>query len=100
MSDVDSTLSERGARYGNYSDVASTTQQLMSIVECGVKTRWKGANKLMDEYFHEVAGPGFKIVKQPYIVTCFSAFKNVACQREFKAVQISLTGNGLGVINQ
>ena len=35
MSDVDSTLNERGARYGNYSDVASTTQQLMSIVECG-----------------------------------------------------------------
>ena len=35
MSDVDSTLNERGARYGNYSDVASTTQQLMSIVESG-----------------------------------------------------------------
>lgn len=35
MSDVDSTLNERGARYGNYSDVASTTQQLMAIVECG-----------------------------------------------------------------
>jgi hypothetical protein len=35
MSDIDSTLNERGARYGNYSDVASTTQQLMSIVECG-----------------------------------------------------------------
>ena len=35
MNDVDSTLNERGARYGNYSDVASTTQQLMSIVECG-----------------------------------------------------------------
>ena len=35
MSDVDSTLNERGARYGNYSDVASTTQQLMSTVECG-----------------------------------------------------------------
>ena len=35
MSDVDSTLNERGARYGNYSDVAGTTQQLMSIVECG-----------------------------------------------------------------
>lgn len=63
----------------------------------GIKTRWEGANKLMDAYFHETAGPGFKIVKQPYIVTCFSAFKNMACQREFKAVQISLTGNGLGV---
>ena len=35
MSDVDSTLNERSARYGNYSDVASTTQQLMAIVECG-----------------------------------------------------------------
>ena len=35
MGDVDSTLNERGARYGNYSDVASTTQQLMAIVECG-----------------------------------------------------------------
>lgn len=67
------------------------------VMDKGIKTRWEGVNKLMDEYFHEVAGPGFKIVKQPYIVTCFSAFKNVACQREFKAVQISLTGNGLGV---
>ena len=35
MSDVDSTLNKRGERYGNYSDVASTTQQLMAIVECG-----------------------------------------------------------------
>ena len=35
MSDVDSTLIERGERYGNYSDVAGTTQQLMAIVECG-----------------------------------------------------------------
>ena len=35
MSEIDSTLNERGARYGNYSDVAGTTQQLMSIVECG-----------------------------------------------------------------
>lgn len=35
MSGIDSTLNERGARYGNYSDVAGTTQQLMSIVECG-----------------------------------------------------------------
>lgn len=32
---IDSTLNERGARYGNYSDVAGTTQQLMAIVECG-----------------------------------------------------------------
>ena len=35
MSEINNTLNERGARYGNYSDVASTTQQLMSIVECG-----------------------------------------------------------------
>ena len=35
MSDVDSTLNERGERYGNYSDVANTTQQLVSIVESG-----------------------------------------------------------------
>ena len=35
MSEIDNTLNERGARYGNYSDVASTTQQLMAIVECG-----------------------------------------------------------------
>ena len=35
MSEIDNTLNERGERYGNYSDVASTTQQLMSIVECG-----------------------------------------------------------------
>ena len=35
MSEIDSTLNERGARYGNYSDVAGTTQQLMAIVECG-----------------------------------------------------------------
>ena len=31
MNDVDSTLNERGARYGNYSDVAGTTQQLMAF---------------------------------------------------------------------
>ena len=35
MNEIDNTLNERGARYGNYSDVAGTTQQLMSIVECG-----------------------------------------------------------------
>lgn len=35
MNEIDSTLNERGARYGNYSDVAGATQQLMSIVECG-----------------------------------------------------------------
>ena len=35
MSEIDNTLNERSARYGNYSDVASTTQQPMSIVECG-----------------------------------------------------------------
>ena len=35
MNEIDSTLNERGERYGNYSDVAGTTQHLMSIVECG-----------------------------------------------------------------
>ena len=35
MNEIDSTLNERGERYGNYSDVAGTTQQLMAIVECG-----------------------------------------------------------------
>ena len=35
MNEIDSTLRERGERYGNYSDVAGTTQQLMAIVECG-----------------------------------------------------------------
>ena len=35
MSEINNTLNERGARYGNYSDVAGTTQQLMSIVESG-----------------------------------------------------------------
>ena len=67
------------------------------IVEAGVKTRWKGANNLMDEYFHEKAGPGFKIVKQPYVVTCFSAFRNQQCMREFKSVRLVILGNGLGV---
>ena len=32
---INETLNERGERYGNHSDVAGTTQQLMSIVECG-----------------------------------------------------------------
>ena len=35
MSDINSILNERGSRYGNYSDVAGTTQQLMAIVERG-----------------------------------------------------------------
>ena len=35
MNEIDNTLNERGERYGNYSDVAGTTQHLMSIVECG-----------------------------------------------------------------
>jgi hypothetical protein len=35
MSETNNTLNERGARYGKFKDVASTTQQLMSIVECG-----------------------------------------------------------------
>ena len=35
MSEIDNTLNERGERYGSYSDVAGTTQQLVSIVESG-----------------------------------------------------------------
>ena len=35
MIDINTTLNERGARYGNYSDVAGTTQQLIAIVESG-----------------------------------------------------------------
>lgn len=35
MTDINTTLNERGARYGNYSDVAGVTQALMSIVESG-----------------------------------------------------------------
>ena len=35
MNDINSTLNERGSRYGNYSDVAGTTQRLMAIVERG-----------------------------------------------------------------
>lgn len=35
MSEIDNTLNERGERYGSYSDVAGTTQQLISIVESG-----------------------------------------------------------------
>ena len=35
MSEINNTLNERGERYGKFKDVASTTQQLMSIVECG-----------------------------------------------------------------
>ena len=35
MSEINNTLNERGERYGNYSDVAGTTQQLMAIVESG-----------------------------------------------------------------
>ena len=67
------------------------------VIDSGLKTRWLGVNKMMEEYLREVAGSGFTIVKQPYVVTCLSAFKNLACQFEFKAVQISLLGQGLGV---
>ena len=35
MNEINNTLNERGERYGNYSNVAGTTQQLMSIVERG-----------------------------------------------------------------
>ncbi len=45
MSDVDSTLNERGARYGNYSDVAGTTQQLMAIVESGASYKHLNAEQ-------------------------------------------------------
>lgn len=64
---------------------------------CGDGEEWQGANALMDEYFHEVAGPGFKIVKQPYTVTCMSAFRNLKCAMEFKKIQLITLGNGLGV---
>ena len=45
MSEIDSTLNERGARYGNYSDVASTTQQLVSIVESGASYKHLNAEQ-------------------------------------------------------
>ena len=32
---INETLEQRGERYGKFKDVAATTQQLMSIVECG-----------------------------------------------------------------
>ena len=67
------------------------------IKEAGLETEWKGANNLMDEYFHLTAGPGFKIIKQPYTVTCFSAFRNLACSMMFKNIQLMNLGNGLGV---
>ena len=35
MNEINNTLNERGERYGNYSNVAGTTQQLMAIVESG-----------------------------------------------------------------
>ena len=64
---------------------------------CGDGEDWKGANALMDEYFQEVTEPGFKIVKQPYTVTCMSAFRNLKCAMEFKKIQLVTLGNGLGV---
>ncbi len=42
---INETLNERGARYGNYSDVAGTTQQLMSIVECGANYKHLNAEQ-------------------------------------------------------
>lgn len=83
-----------------YSDFLTGTkddEDPIYVMESGIKTRWKGANALMDEYFHEVAGPGFKIVKQPYTVTCMSAFRNLKCAMEFKKIQLITLGNGLGV---
>jgi hypothetical protein len=35
MSEINNTLNERGERYGKFKDVASTTQQLITIVERG-----------------------------------------------------------------
>ena len=45
MSEINSTLNERGERYGNYSDVAGTTQQLMSIVESGASYKYLNAEQ-------------------------------------------------------
>lgn len=45
MNEINSTLSERGARYGNYSDVAGTTQQLMAIVESGANYKHLNAEQ-------------------------------------------------------
>ena len=35
MTDINTTLNERGSRYGNYSEVAGVTQALNAIVESG-----------------------------------------------------------------
>ncbi|WOE40090.1 hypothetical protein [Acinetobacter chinensis] len=67
------------------------------MVESGVKTRFPGVNKLMTDYFMEHTDPGFTIVKQPYVVTCFSALRNLECQRLFKSTQLMTLGCGLGV---
>jgi len=45
MSGIDSTLNERGERYGSYSDVAGTTQQLVSIVESGASYKHLNAEQ-------------------------------------------------------
>ncbi len=45
MSEINSTLSERGSRYGDYSDVAGTTQQLMAIVESGASYKHLNAEQ-------------------------------------------------------
>ena len=45
MSEIDNTLNERGERYGSYSDVASTTQQLMAIVEYGASYKYLNAEQ-------------------------------------------------------
>lgn len=65
---------------------------------CELEPKEKNCS-LCDESFPETKEFFFgrNIVKQPYVVTCLSAFKNLECQREFKAVQISLLGQGLGV---
>lgn len=45
MNEINGTLSERGSRYGDYSDVAGTTQQLMAIVESGANYKHLNAEQ-------------------------------------------------------
>lgn len=53
---IDSTLNERGARYGNYSDVAGTTQQLMAIVESGANYEHLNAEQKTSLFIRDIAG--------------------------------------------
>ena len=52
MSEINNTLNERGARYGNYSDVAGTTQQLMAIVERGANYKHLNAEQKTSLFIH------------------------------------------------